>query len=219
MVSHGDKHDFALEITLSDLGSHLPHCAWHYQRWLKNPLIWVAYPLFGAWFHDANMDPEDFSSPLDITWQDQDLKFLSGLLLLDMAEHSVNQLSDRLVIKQSDMPTILHPIDAARRSYTSDRSHHDVAIARTDLHNLTVFRMREHKADLHSVEQDRRILRFVSEAADWATSGWWLDYQLEGLDKLYAMFLKIEDAEEQDLWLRKRLARVLESLIQEERWP
>jgi hypothetical protein len=219
MVSQGDEHDFELEAALAELGGHLPHCLWHYNRWLKNPLNWVQGPLFSAWAYDANMDPKLFSSPLGFDWQEQNLRFLSGLLLLDMAEHAVGQLSDKLVVKHIDMPAILFPIRAARRSYTSQRAHHDVTIARRDLHDLSVLRMREHKGNLRAVRSDRRILRFVGHTSDWATSGWWIDYRLEGLDRLYAMFLEIGDAEEQDAWLRRRIARVLESLIEEQRWP
>lgn len=212
MTSLGDEHDFGLETALGELGAQLPHCAWHYKRWMDNPLLWVQGPLFGAWRDEARMDRHVFGEPLGIFWQPQDFKFLSCLLLLDAAEHVSNQLSDSY--GQYGKEFFTRPLKHGRRAFWTVKSRQDTAYVIRDIQAVR----HDTRDDIVIPAADASIMSFITDAASWCHD-WFYDTDLKGIKALYSTYLTLGDPKELDLWLRRRIATVLESLIEEKRWP
>jgi hypothetical protein len=210
MVSLGEAHDFELESALVALGAELPRCLWHYKRWLKHPLAWMQGPLFNAWVLDSRLDSRVFSVPLGVRWKNTDFRFLTGLLLLDMAEHLASSLS-----YGPNVDLLLQPVYMARMAYADGRKHRDIRFALAEFNEMLAERRRQFPPD----DVDNQILWFIAAAVSYAIDGWWLDYNNTRLNYLYDVYLRLGDAAELDMWLRSRIAVVLASLVEQGRWP
>jgi hypothetical protein len=226
MVSHENTHDFDLEIALAEMGAALTHCTWHYQRWLANPLDWVQGPLFNALVFDEyrgklksgqrKSQYPIFADILNIHWPPRDFKFLSGLILLDMAQHAVAQLSD----DDYDMDVVMRPIRSARKAYSDTKASRDVVFHRACLSEMFNRRGKFYEKKIQKRDaKDKAIVDFVLASTDWASGGYLFFTGARTLDVLYKDFLQLGNAKQQDAWLRRRIARVLQSLTDDQQWP